>query len=274
MPELPEVETVRAQLAPVLTGRTLRMVTILDERLTRPMNPRQVAAQLEGERAASVERRGKYLVVRFESGLVLLVHLRMTGSFLVAAPGVLPEDPHQRAVVTLDDGTDVAYRDVRRFGTWLLLEEDELEPYLAVRLGQEPLGTRFTTRELRRRLEGRRTSVKAALLDQRTAAGLGNIYVDEGLWYARVHPLRQAGSLDFDEIAAVRTGLRRALRVGIRRQGATLSDYRTPNGGRGSMQDEFKAYGREGEPCLRCGTPISKTRAGGRGTSYCPECQL
>ena len=273
MPELPEVDTVRAQLAPVLTGRTLRTVAILDERLTRPLDPRRVAAQLEGERVAGVERRGKYLVVRFESGLVLLVHLRMTGSFLVAAPGGLPADPYRRAVFSLDDTADVAYRDVRRFGTWLLLEEDELAAYLAVRLGEEPLGPRFTTRELQRRLEGRRAPVKAALLDQRTAAGLGNIYVDEGLWYARVHPLRQAGSLDSDEIAAVRTGLRRALRVGIRRQGATLSDYRTPNGGRGSMQDEFKVYGREGEPCLRCGAPIAKTRAGGRGTSYCPECQ-
>ena len=273
MPELPEVETVRAQLAPVLIGGTLRRVAIFDERLTRPTDPRHVAARLEGERVAAVERRGKYLVVRFESGLVLLVHLRMTGSFLVGTSGGLPADPHQRAVVKLDDGTDVAYRDVRRFGTWLLLEGDEVDPYLAVRLGEEPLGTRFTTRELQRRLQGRRAPVKAALLDQRTAAGLGNIYVDEGLWYARVHPLRQGGSLDSDEIAAVRTGLRRALRVGIRRQGATLSDYRTPNGGRGSMQDEFKVYGREGEPCPRCGTPIVKTRAGGRGTSYCPECQ-
>jgi formamidopyrimidine-DNA glycosylase len=273
VPELPEVETVRAQLAPVLTGRTLRTVTILDERLTRPVDPGQIAAQLEGEHVSVVERRGKYLVVRFESGLVLLVHLRMTGSFLVAAPGGLPVDPHQRAVVNLDDGSDVAYRDVRRFGTWLLLEEDELEPYLARRLGEEPLERRFTVRELQRRLEGRRTAVKAALLDQRTAAGLGNIYVDEGLWYARVHPLREARSLGLDEIAAVRTGLRKALRVGIRRQGATLSDYRTPNGGRGSMQDEFKVYGREGEPCFRCGTLIAKTRVGGRGTSYCPECQ-
>ena len=115
--------------------------------------------------------------------------------------------------------------------------------------------------------------MKSALLDQRTAAGLGNIYADEALWYAGVHPLRPAGSLGADEVAAVRTGLRRALRTGIRRQGATLSDYRTPNGGRGSMQDEFKVYGREGEPCPRCGTLVAKTRVAGRGTSYCPVCQ-
>jgi formamidopyrimidine-DNA glycosylase len=273
VPELPEVETVTAQLAPVLTGRRLLSVEILDERLTRPVDPAWVAGRLEGERVDEVGRRGKYVVVRFESGLVLLVHLRMTGSFLVAPHGELPADPHRRAVVTLDDDTDVAYRDVRRFGTWLVLEEDEVAPYLQIRLGEEPLGTRFTTRGLEGRLAGRRAPIKAALLDQRTVAGLGNIYADEGLWYAGVHPLRPAGSLGPTEVAAVRRGLRRALRIGIRRQGATLSDYVAPNGARGSMQDEFKVYGREGEPCPRCGTAITKTRVGGRGTSYCPVCQ-
>jgi len=197
----------------------------------------------------------------------------MTGSFLVATRGELSEDPHRRAVVTLDDGTDVAYRDVRRFGTWLVLEEGELDDYLAARLGEEPLGAAFTTGQLARRLAGRRAPVKAALLDQRAVAGLGNIYADEALWYAGIRPLRLAGSLDAEEVAAIRRGIRRALRVGIERQGATLSDYRTPNGGRGSMQDEFKVYGREGEPCPRCGTPIAKTRVAGRGTSYCPSCQ-
>jgi formamidopyrimidine-DNA glycosylase len=197
----------------------------------------------------------------------------MTGSFLVARTEELPGDLHRRAVVSLDDGADVAYRDVRRFGTWLVLEQDEAEEYLAQRLGEEPLSPRFTTRELARRLAGRRTPVKAALLDQRAIAGIGNIYADEGLWYAHVNPLRPAGELGADEITAVHRGVRQALRVGIRRQGATLSDYRTPNGARGTMQDQFKVYGREGEPCPRCGTLIVKTRVAGRGTSYCPECQ-
>jgi formamidopyrimidine-DNA glycosylase len=273
VPELPEVETVKIQLAPVLAARTLQSVAILDPRLTRPHDPALVAQRLQGERVASVARRGKYVVVRFESGIVLLVHLRMTGSFLVAPAGELPDDPHRRAVVSLDDGTEVAYRDVRRFGTWLVLDEDEIGPYLDERLGGEPLEPSFTARVLGRRLAGRRAPVKAALLDQRAVAGLGNIYADEGLWYAGIHPLRPAGSLGPDEVAAVRTGLRKALRAGVRRQGATLSDYRTPNGGRGSMQDDFKVYGREGEPCDRCGTLIVKTRVGGRGTSFCPVCQ-
>jgi formamidopyrimidine-DNA glycosylase len=273
VPELPEVETIRAQLAPVLAGRSFESVEILDERLTRPVDPRLIEAQLEGERVRSVDRRGKYVVVRFDSDLVLLVHLRMTGTFLVAHGGKLPADPHRRAVVSLDDGSDVAYRDVRRFGTWLVLEVDELTGYLSERLGEEPLSPLFTVACLARRLAGRRAAVKAALLDQRAVAGIGNIYVDEALWYARVHPLRPAGDLDTDEIAAVRRGVRRALRIGIRRQGATLNDYRTPTGRRGTMQHEFKVYGRVGEPCPRCGTPIAKTRVAGRGTSFCPICQ-
>ncbi len=273
MPELPEVETIRAHLAPHLVGRRLERVEILDPRLTRPHDPREVAAELDGERVTAVERRGKYLVVRFETDRALLIHLRMTGSLHHAPAGALDEDPYRRAVVTLDNGSDVGYRDVRRFGTWLLLEPGEVEPYLAVKVGPEPLERRFTTRFLAGRMKNRKAPVKAALLDQRTVAGLGNIYVDEALWFARLHPHRPAGELDDDEIRAVHRGVRRALERGIARQGATLRDYRTPDGGSGSMQHEFNVYGREGEPCPRCGTPIEKTRAGGRGTWYCPACQ-
>jgi formamidopyrimidine-DNA glycosylase len=274
MPELPEVETVRARLEPELVGRRLERVEILDPRLTRPFDPARVAAELEGERIAAVDRRGKYLLVRFESGRVLLIHLRMTGSLLHGSDGRLPgEDPHRRAVVKLDDGSDVAYRDVRRFGTWLLVEPDELEPYLGDRVGREPLERAFTTKRLGEALAGRRTPVKAAILDQRRLAGIGNIYADEALWRARIHPQRPAGELDADELKALHRGIRTALKAGIARQGATLRDYRTPDGGSGAMQHEFKVYAREGEPCERCGTPIEKIRAAGRGTWYCPNCQ-
>jgi formamidopyrimidine-DNA glycosylase len=273
VPELPEVETVRTSLEPVLLGRTFERVAIDDPRLTRPFDPQVVARELEGERVASVERRGKYLVVRFESGRVLLVHLRMTGSFRHVPAGAPADGPHTRAVVRLDDGSDVTYRDVRRFGTWLLVEPSELDTYLAARLGEEPLARGFGPAALAARLANRRAPLKAALLDQRTLAGLGNIYVDEALWRARLHPLRPANSLDPDDIRTLHRGIRAALRMGIARQGATLRDYAQPDGTRGSMQHEFKVYGREGEPCDRCGTPIAKTRAGGRGTWYCPTCQ-
>jgi formamidopyrimidine-DNA glycosylase len=273
MPELPEVESVRRQLEPALVGRSFEHVTIDDPRLVRPYDPAEVAAELVGECVAAVERRGKYLIVRFESGRVLLIHLRMTGSLLHAPGGSLPDDPHRRAVVKLDDGSDVAYRDVRRFGTWLLLEPGEAGPYLGARVGDEPLDALFTAARLGERLAGRRTSLKAALLDQRTLAGMGNIYVDEALWRARLNPLRPAAGLDRAELRRLHRAIRSALEQGLARQGSTLRDYRLPNGGGGSMQDEFRVYGRGGEPCDRCGTPIARTHVAGRTTWFCPTCQ-
>ena len=273
MPELPEVETVRRKLAPVLEGRTLVGVEINDARLTRPLDPVEVARELEGERVTLVDRRGKYLIVRFESGRALLVHLRMTGSLLHAAAGQLPDDPHRRAVVRLDDGSDVAYRDVRRFGTWLLLEPSEVDTYVAARVGREPLAAAYKAKHLAEELESRRAPVKAAILDQRTVAGVGNIYADEALWRAQIHPLTPAEALNPDEVKALHRGIRQALQAGLRRQGSTLRDYRLPDGGTGNAQHEFKVYGRGGEPCDRCGTPIDKIRVAGRGTWYCPSCQ-
>ena len=274
MPELPEVETVRRRLEPALVGRSFERVEIHDPRLTRPFDPAGVAAELEGERVVALDRRGKYLVVRFESGRVLLIHLRMTGTLRHDGDRESPSDgPHVRAVVRLDDGSDVTYRDVRRFGTWLVMGAGELDPYFERRLGREPLGAAFTGRRLAHVLHGRRAPVKAVILDQRRLAGVGNIYADEALWRAGIHPQRPGGELTEDEARALHRGIRAALRAGIARQGATLRDYRTPDGGSGSMQHEFKVYGREGEPCDRCGTPIEKIRAAGRGTWYCPACQ-
>ena len=244
MPELPEVETVRARLEPVLVGRRFERVEIADPRVTRPYEPQEVAAELEGETVEAVERRGKYL-----------------------------GDPHLRVVVTLDDGSEVTYRDVRRFGTWLLLEPSAETEYLSARLGQEPLSDDFTPASLAARLANRRAPVKAALLDQRAAAGIGNIYADEALWRAKIHPLTPSNALAPQDIRRLHRGVRDALRAGIERQGTTLRDYRTPDGGRGRMQDALRVYGREGKPCSRCGSLIAKTRAAGRGTWYCPGCQ-
>jgi formamidopyrimidine-DNA glycosylase len=274
VPELPEVETIRSGLEPHLVGRRFDRVEIEDIRLTRPHDPLEVAAELTGETVAAVERRGKYLVVRFESGRVLLIHLRMTGSLLHLRNGNAGEDPYRRAVIRLDNGSDVAYRDVRRFGTWLLLEHGELEPYLASRVGEELLERRLSAKALHTALERRKAPIKAVLLDQRVFAGVGNIYADEALWWARIHPHRPASSLDTAELQRLVRGVRKSLRHGIARQGATLRDYRGADGSSGSMQREFRVYGRAGEPCTRCGTPIEKTRAGGRGTWYCPACQL
>jgi formamidopyrimidine-DNA glycosylase len=198
----------------------------------------------------------------------------MTGSLLHAPTGTLPDDPHRRAVVNLDDESDVTYRDVRRFGTWLLLEPSAVDEYLETRVGPEPLAPNYRARHLAERLAGRRAPIKAALLDQRTVAGVGNIYADEALWRAQVHPLTPAAELGADEVKAVHGAVRAVLQAGIRRQGSTLRDYRLPDGTSGTAQDRFKVYGRAGEPCSRCGAPIDKIRVAGRGTWYCPACQV
>jgi formamidopyrimidine-DNA glycosylase len=266
------VVTVSPTIAPVLEGGTIVGAEIRDPRLVRPFDPEIVANELVGERVTVVERRGKYLIVRFESGRLLLIHLRMTGSLRHAVRGALVDDPHTRAVLILDNGSDVAYRDVRRFGTWELFEHGELAPYLSRRLGPEPLGS-LSAERLGRRLEGRRAPLKSALLDQRTLAGLGNIYVDEALWHSRLHPLRVAGTLDADELSRLHRAIRKVLRLGIERQGSTLRDYALPDGGYGSMQHEFRAYGRGDEPCDRCRTPLRRIVVGGRSTTFCPRCQ-
>ncbi len=273
MPELPEVETVKRALEPALAGHVIEAATILDSRLTRPFDPELVAAELVSLRVDVVERRGKYLLVVFESGRVLLVHLRMTGSFRIVPRAPLLVDPHRRAVLSMDNGSDVVYRDVRRFGTWEMFEPDEVEPYLDARLGPEPFARGVTGRWLVERLRLRAAPLKAVLLDQRVLAGLGNIYVDEALWRASLHPRRAASSLDAAECTRLLRSIRAALRLGIARQGATLRDYAAPDGGEGAMQDDFRAYGRYGEPCRRCRTMLARTVVAGRGTTFCPGCQ-
>ena len=264
MPELPEVETERGRLAEAIAGRKILSARIDDARLTRPEDPVAVAAMLAGDRVDAVERRGKYIVVRLASGNALLVHLRMTGGFRYEPA------THERAVLELEGGARVAYRDTRRFGTWLFTGTEDADRIIAVKNGPEPLERGFTTAFLAGRLAGRTAPLKAAILDQRTVAGLGNIYADEALWHSRLHPQRPAGEITLEEIGALREAIRKALRLGIKRGGATLYDQAYVGGG---MQHEFRVYGRAGEPCERCGTPIAKTVVGGRGTSYCPACQ-
>jgi formamidopyrimidine-DNA glycosylase len=273
VPELPEVETVRRRIAPLVEGSTIAGAEIVDPRLTRPVSPSLVADALVGERIAAVERRGKYLLWRLGSGRTLVVHLRMTGSLLHFPAGDLPADAYRRATLALDTGAAVGYRDVRRFGTWELLDDGHLRPYLASRLGPEPLAPSFTSARLARIVAERRAPIKAVLLDQRRIAGIGNIYADEALWRARIHPRRPAGELDAAEVARLHRAVRAALRRGVELSGSTLRDYVTPDGEGGGMQHEFHVYGRLGEPCDRCGRPIERIVVGGRGTWFCPRCQ-
>jgi formamidopyrimidine-DNA glycosylase len=273
MPELPEVETVRRQLAPALERRRIERVEVRDPRWCSPAPPEAVEDALRGRLIERLGRRGKYLVVSLEDDVHLAMHLRMTGNLLLVT--AQHEEPgHLRVVVELDNGKRVLFVDVRRFGTGdVLLGSDALAEYFASRLGVEPLSPDFTAEALRALARGRRQPVKAFLLTQERVAGVGNIYADEALFRARIHPLRPVGSLRRPQIEALRDAVVATLAAGIDAKGASIDDYRHVDGAQGNFQDRFLVHTREGEPCPRCGTPIVKLRAAGRGTYVCPRCQ-
>ncbi len=271
MPELPEVETIRRQLAPHLEGRTLAQVEIRDHRWTLPEAPEVVAAQLTGARVLRLERMGKYMIWELDGDRHLLVHLRMTGALLLDAGG---EPPHARVRFGLDDGHVLHYVDPRRFGTGTLLDSRaERDAYFTRRLGAEPFTAAFTAHYLREQARGRSAPVKSFILDQRRIAGVGNIYADEALHRAGVHPLRAAGELSLAQWRALKQAIEAALADGIDAKGASIDDYRHVDGARGSFQDRFLVHTRAGEPCLSCGREIRKLVVGGRGTYVCEHCQ-
>jgi formamidopyrimidine-DNA glycosylase len=277
MPELPEVETIRRQLAPLVEGRALARIEILDPRWPRPLAPRELVAALEGRRIERLGRRGKYLVWSFEDDVHLVQHLRMTGSLLWEPTTALP---HARVRIALapggsgDRGAHVVITDPRRFGTGeLLLGAGALEAFFSARLGLEPLDERFTAEHLRALARGRRAPIKALLLDQKQIAGVGNIYADEALFRAGVHPLRPAGRLSAQQHASLRDAIVEALRAGIDARGASIDDFRHVDGLRGAFQEEFLVHRRAGEPCVRCGAEIAKMIVAGRGSYVCERCQ-
>jgi formamidopyrimidine-DNA glycosylase len=275
VPELPEVETIRRQLAPRVAGRTIVEAEVLDPLWCAPRRPEEVECNLRGELIEGIDRRGKYLVMSLEGERFLVMHLRMTGNFLwVAAEDDTPGRPYLRVRLILGDDHRLLFVDLRRFGTGLVIDgRERLETYLAERLGPEPLDPAFTPEVLAREARGRKAPVKAFLLDQRRIAGVGNIYADEALFRARIHPQRPAGRLRRPELERLHRGIVEALEAGIAWQGASIDRYRDSNGARGSMQDEFLVHLREGEPCVRCGRTVVKLFAAGRGTYVCPRCQ-
>lgn len=271
MPELPEVETIRRRLAPRVEGRVLERVEISDPRWTRPVAPEQVATALTGRRLRRLSRRGKYLIWELDTELFLLQHLRMTGAVLYDPPA---EPAHARVHIALDDGHRLVFDDPRRFGTGELVHgRDAMDAFFAARLGLEPFDDGFTPEHLHALGRTCRAPVKAFLLDQRRVAGVGNIYADEALFRAGVHPLREVRRLTRAQWSAVHAGVIDALRAGIAADGASIDDYRDPDGVQGSFQDEFLVHRREGQPCPRCTTPIRKLVAAGRGTYVCVRCQ-
>jgi formamidopyrimidine-DNA glycosylase len=271
VPELPEVETIRRQLAPHLEGRTIVDAQILDPRWTRPDPPAALEAELTGAVVERIDRAGKYLIWVLSGERYLLQHLRMTGTLLYD-PAVPPL--HSHVLLELDDGHRLVYVDPRRFGTGHLVQgEAARDEYLTSRIGIEPLTPEFTAAHLRELARGRTAPVKVFVLDQRHIAGVGNIYADEALFRAGIHPLRPAGRLTYGDWERVREGIEEALSAGIAAKGASIDDFRHLDGARGSFQDQFLVHRRAGEPCPRCGHTIRKIVVGGRGTYVCERCQ-
>lgn len=288
MPELPEVETVVRQLEPEVEGKRIEALEVLDPRWSRPVPPRRLGEEVGGSRVAGLHRRGKYILMRLEGERTLVMHLRMTGNLiLVEGEDVL--DPsegrrlyegerstsarHLRARFRLEDGRELWFTDPRRFGEAFLLADAELPDRFA-RLGVEPLSTKFTVEALAGIAAGRRAPLKSFLLDQSGIAGVGNIYADEALFRARLHPLSPAGSMRGPHLRALRDAVVAALEAGIEGGGASIDDYRDARGEKGTMQDEFLVHTREGEPCPECGTEIRRIVVSGRSTYFCPSCQV
>jgi formamidopyrimidine-DNA glycosylase len=288
MPELPEVETVCRQLEPELEGRRIESLEVLDARWCRPVEPESLEKAVSRRTIESLGRRGKYLLLGLDGKQTLAMHLRMTGN-LVLVEGEEKLDPsegrrlyererstserHLRARFLLDDGRELWFTDPRRFGEAFLLDDADLDTRFA-RLGVEPLSPMLTPQALGEIAAGRTAPLKSFLLDQKGIAGIGNIYADEALFRARLHPLSPAGSMKPEHHAALRDAIVAALEAGIDGGGASIDDYRDGRGERGRMQDEFLVHTREGESCPRCDGTIERIVVSGRSTYFCPACQV
>ncbi len=271
MPELPEVETIRRGLAPLLSGRRIEEAHIEpgSERIVMRVSPRQFEQGLRGRRIQDVQRRGKYLLLPLDDGGWWIVHLRMTGALLYRRSGD-PDEAYVRARFRLDNGHELRFRDVRKFGM-MFLTGDPADALGGV--GPEPLDGDLTYERLRDLLRRRSAPVKSVLLDQRVVAGMGNIYADEALFRAKIHPLRPAARLTAGEVRRLHEAIPRVLEAAITNMGTTRRDFRDAYGGQGRHQDYLQVYGRTGEPCRACGTPIERIVVGGRSSHCCPRCQ-
>lgn len=271
MPELPEVETIRRDLLPLVAGRTITEATISPNapRLVQLMPPPEFCRQVAGRRIEDISRRGKYLLLHLSDGLYWIVHLRMTGR-LFHREDVCPEGPHLRATFRLDDGGWLCFVDLRKFGTMWLVDDPGL---VVSKLGPEPLSDEFTVGHLRRVLKRRAAPVKGVLLDQAAIAGIGNIYADEACFNAGINPKRAANKVSKAKAEALHAGVRRALLDALGDRGSSFSDYVDGSGRSGAHQLKVKVFRRTGDPCYVCGTPIRRIKVGGRSTHFCPKCQ-
>lgn len=273
MPELPEVETVKRTLQQLVSGKTISSITVSLPRIIKePDNPALFMELLRGQTIRKIGRRGKFLKFYFDD-FVLLSHLRMEGRYGVFGKDE-PVEKHTHVIFHFKDDTELRYRDVRTFGTMHLykVEDEEKAPSLA-KLGPEPLDSRFTPDELRKRMKGRTSKIKALLLNQEIVAGLGNIYVDECLYQAKIHPEKVPSQLMDQDWSCLHHSIVDVLSRSISLGGSSVKSYVNGQGEEGAFQHTLKVYQKKGEPCVECGTLIVRTVVSGRGTHYCPQCQ-
>jgi formamidopyrimidine-DNA glycosylase len=273
LPELPEVETVAADLRPHVEGKTIERVDLRFPSLVRHPEPEAFVDGVGGRRVDALTRRGKYLLFHLDGGLLMVIHLGMSGHLQMFAPAE-EVAPHVHAVFALDDGRELRYRDPRRFGRLLFGSEADLLAHRAIpKLGPEPIDDAFTAAHLYRRLNRRRAPIKALLLDQAVIAGVGNIYADESMFRARVRPDRPGSSLSRPAVKRLRAALHESLSTAIANRGSSVDSYRDANGERGRQQERLLVYGRAGQPCATCGRPLASVRLAGRTTVFCRRCQ-
>ncbi len=269
MPELPEVETIKNELTPRIVGRKLAGVTLLWDGVVKQSSTADFRSRLTGREIAGLTRHGKYLLINFTGGDSLAIHLKMSGSLLLSRDSAEPPK-YTRAIIHLDKGTDILFRDPRKFGSmWLVRDSSSITG----RLGPEPLGGDFTPQVLAQRLRKRRAPVKALLCDQSVIAGIGNMYADEALFAAGIHPLRRGESLSEEELKHLHRAIQQILRSAIGSKGASIVNYYRPDGGTGTAHFEFKVAHGRGKNCPVCGTPVKRTVVRNRGTYFCPRCQ-
>lgn len=269
MPELPEVETYRLELAPALTNAKVKLVEVFWPSIIAAPSAEQFQTQMAGQQFADFGRRGKYLILYLKSDHALIVHLRMTGELHIHPPEVLP-DKHTHVLFSLADGRTLHYRDQRKFGRlWLVKDAD----MVVGRLGPEPLEDNFSPQDLSIALTKRKSNIKSLLLNQSIVAGVGNIYADEALFRAGIDPRRNGNTLTEAEISALHHAIRTVLKLGIEMGGSSLQNYVRLGGMKGNFQDQHQVFRKTGQPCPRCEAPIERIVLGQRSTHLCPNCQ-
>ena len=273
MPEMPEVETVRRTLLPLIKGKTIKEVTVWYPKIITG-DAKEFARQLAGKKIVTIDRYAKYLLIRLSDNLTIVSHLRMEGKYRLVKINT-KKDKHDHVQIIFSDNSALRYNDVRKFGRMQLIKTGtEKEKTGIGKIGAEPNSAAFTVSYLQTGLARKKKNIKSTLLDQSVVAGLGNIYVDEVLWETKIHPLSQANSIPAKKVAQLHDNINSLIELAIAERGTTVHTYLDANGKTGGFQKMLQVYGHKGEPCVRCGTPLEKIKVNGRGTTFCPKCQV